>query len=155
MKHRDSLPEDVQRFILLGIPSVPYLEALLLLHGDPARAWSCQEVARRLYLTDKAAQLVLAELAAAGVTQNVPDSGDGAAPAIATRAGDGEDASGEDANISVRYAPQTIELQEMIDRLAVIYPRHIVAVSELIHSRGRQHRAQQFADAFVLRKENP
>jgi hypothetical protein len=157
MKHRDSLPEDVQRFILLGIPSVPYLEALLLLHGDPARAWACQEVARRLYLTDKAAQVVLAELAAAGVTQLVADSGDGAALAGATSmpGGDGEDTSSEPANASVRYAPQTLELQEMIDRLAVIYPRHIVAVSELIHSRGRHSRAQQFADAFVLRKENP
>jgi hypothetical protein len=137
MEYRDSFPEDVQRFILLGIPSVPYLEALLLMRGDPARTWTCPELARRLYLTEKAASTVLAELAAAGVT---------------IRAVDGMAGVAHDA---VRYAPQTPELQEMIDRLAETYPRHIVAVSELIHSRGRQSRAQQFADAFLLRKENP
>jgi hypothetical protein len=136
MEYRDHIPEDVQRFILLGIPSVPYLEALLLMRGDPARAWTCQELARRLYLSEKAAAIVLAELAAAGVTATVR----------------GIDGSAHEA---ARYAPQTPELQEMIDQLAEIYPRHIVAVSELIHGRSRPTRAQQFADAFVLRKENP
>ncbi len=148
MKHRDSLPEDVQRFILLGIPSVPYLEALLLLRADPARTWTCQEVAQRLYLTDKATQQVLSELAAAGVTR--ADDAPGGVPAQ-----DCADPATEPRMDGIRYAPQRPELQQMIERLAEIYPRHIVAVSELIHSRARQNREQQFADAFVLRKENP
>lgn len=137
MEDRDTIPEDIQRFILLGIPSVPYLEALLLMRSDPARTWTCQDLARRLYLTEKAAASVLADLAAAGVTVTVMEGIDGAAHEAA------------------RYAPQTPHLQKMIDRLAEIYPRHIVATSELIHGRARPTRAQQFADAFVLRKENP
>jgi hypothetical protein len=33
---KDSISEEMQRFILLAIPSVPYLEALLLLRSAPA-----------------------------------------------------------------------------------------------------------------------
>lgn len=151
MEHRDSLPEDVQRFILLGIPSVPYLEALLLMRGDPTRTWTCQDVAQRLYLSEKAALAVMVELTAAGVTRN----GDASISAGTRQDLDSQTSDATCASTSVHYAPQNPELQAMIDRLADVYPRHIVAVSELIHSRARHSRAQQFADAFVLRKENP
>lgn len=151
MEHRDSLPEDVQRFILLGIPSVPYLEALLLMRGDPARTWTCQDVARRLYLSEKAAHSVMVELTASGVARN----GDASTSGGERQDLDNQTSDGTCATMSVHYAPQRPELQAMIDRLADIYPRQIVAVSELIHSKARHNRAQQFADAFVLRRENP
>ena len=130
MDHRDAIPEDVYRFILLGIPSVPYLEALLLLQADPGRHWTCEQVAQRLYLTEKACQPLLQELLHAGVAATDPQQPE-----------------------CLRYAPQTAELAQMVERLAQIYPRNIIAVSKLIHSKASNSRAQQFADAFVMRKE--
>ena len=36
---RSAIPDDVRRFILTSVPSVPYLEAMLLLRGEPQAAW--------------------------------------------------------------------------------------------------------------------
>ena len=43
-----SIPEDVRRFVLTSIPSVPFLEALLLMRANPAQGWSRDTLARRL-----------------------------------------------------------------------------------------------------------
>lgn len=122
------LPEDTQRFILLAIPSVPYLEALLLLRGAPQLSWDAQQVARRLYLSDKAAQSLLDQLYAAGVVT-----------------------AGSVVGGTFCYAPQTEHMRTMIDGLAHIYSRNLIEVSNLIHSKSNM-KAQQFADAFVFRK---
>jgi hypothetical protein len=119
----------VQRFVLLAIPSVPYLEALLLMHSSPQRPWDASEVAKRLYLSEKVGAALLVELNAAGL------------------AGADVDAVGR-----YRYRPQSEELAALIDRLAVIYARNLVGVSNLIHSKMNK-KAQRFVDAFVLRKE--
>ncbi|UUZ48593.1 hypothetical protein LP420_38820 [Massilia sp. B-10] len=61
------IPAELQRFVLLAIPSVPYLEALLMLRADPARAWDAALVAKRLYLSEPSAKR------AAGRTGPGPD----------------------------------------------------------------------------------
>lgn len=123
---KDSISEEMQRFILLAIPSVPYLEALLLLRSAPALAWDAAQVARRLYSNEKAAQGLLDQLHAAGVIE-AADAG------------------------SFRYAPQGVHLRPMIDQLAAIYARNLIGVTNLIHS-TTNIKARQFADAFVFRK---
>ena len=50
-----------------------------------------------------------------------------------------------------RYRPNSKELKVMLDRLAEIYARHLVPVTNLIHSKPKS-RIQEFADAFQLRK---
>lgn len=122
------IPEETQRFILLAIPSVPYLEALLLLRGSPQLSWNAQQVASRLYLNEKGAQGLLDQLYAAGV---VTAGGDGAS--------------------SFCYAPQSEHMRAMIDGLAEIYSRNLIGVSNLIHSKANT-KARQFADAFIFRK---
>ena len=122
------IPEETQRFILLAIPSVPYLEALLLLRGSPQLSWDAEQVARRLYLNDKAAQGLLDQLYAAGV---VSADGDGGS--------------------TFCYAPQSEHMRSMIDGLAEIYSRNLIGISNLIHSKTNM-KARQFADAFVFRK---
>lgn len=124
---RPDLPQDLRRFILTSIPTVPYLEAVLLLRGEPGRNWSAAEVSRRLYLPDNRAAELLAALASAGV---------------ASPEGSG-----------FRYAPSTQELVSMLDRLAAHYASDLVGVSDLIHSRVDK-KAQQFADAFRIRKDS-
>jgi hypothetical protein len=121
------LPADVRRFILTSVPSVPYLEAVLLLRGEPEKAWDAAQLARRLYVPERNGVELIGQLKASGIAGAVGDTS------------------------SVRYAP-TAELAELLDRLAQAYATDLVAVTDLIHSRI-DRRAQQFADAFRFRKE--
>jgi hypothetical protein len=121
------LPADLRRFILTSIPSVPYLEAVLLLRADPAQAWGAPQLARRLYVPEQTGVELVGLLRASGIAL---DSG---SPGM------------------VRYAP-VAELEALVDSLAAAYAQDLVAVTRLIHSRI-DRRAQQFADAFRFRKE--
>jgi hypothetical protein len=121
------LPADLRRFILTSIPSVPYLEAVLLLRSEPDTAWGPAQLARRLYVPERTGAELVEQLAAAGVAESAADTG------------------------AIRYAPND-ELRALLDRLAHAYSVNLVAVTDLIHSRI-DRRAQQFADAFRFRKE--
>lgn len=115
------IPDDVRRYIVAAIPSVPYLEALLLLRADPGRPWQPAGVASRLYVT---------EPDAAALLRSPP-----------TRAARPRPLRGWS------YAPSDAELRDLIDRVAAAYAAHLVPVTDMIHARpGRRDR--QFADAF-------
>jgi Mn-dependent DtxR family transcriptional regulator len=128
---RAELSDDIRRFILTGVPSVPYLEAILLLRTDPDVGWDVRRLAARLYVAERQAAEVLTALAAAGIARS-EDQGD---------------------TVLFRYAPATAELRERLDALAQAYSANLVGVTDLIHSRTDK-RAQQFADAFRLRKDS-
>ena len=128
---KPSIPEDIRRFVLTSIPSVPFLEALLLMHADPARRWRRDTLAQRLYVREKAADALLADLCAAGMAAPCP------AP---------------DADCYC-YHPDGAALRARIDRLADVYATHLVEVTLLIHS-SLDRKAQQFADAFKWRKDS-
>lgn len=119
------IPDDLRRFILLAIPSVPYLEALLLMHGAPRQAWDDARVARRLYLGERSAADLLAALHAAGIA-----------------------ASRDDGFV---YCPQDAQMAELLDRLAAAYSQHLVEITLLIHSKN-EGKPQQFANAFLFRR---
>lgn len=122
------LPADLRRFILTSIPSVPYLEAVLLLRAEPDKEWDASQLARRLYVPERTGAELLELLRSSGV---------GAPLGASTSA--------------LRYAPAA-ELAELLDRLAQAYATNLVTVTDLVHSRI-DRRAQQFADAFRFRKE--
>jgi DNA-binding IclR family transcriptional regulator len=124
---RPELPANVRRFILTSVPSVPYLEAVLLLRAEPATAWGVAELARRLYVPERTATELLQLLTSSGI----------AAPVGDTR--------------TARYAPAA-ELRGLLEELAQSYSTDLVAITDLIHSRI-DRRAQRFADAFRFRKE--
>jgi hypothetical protein len=124
-----SIPPDVTRFVLTSIPSVPHLEALLLLQQDPGTSWNAGDVGRRLYIPEKTAEAILRELTEARML-----ACDNAAP-------------------SYRFSPLTSALHELIDKLAAVYAKHIVELTNLIHSKAGSQ-VQQFADAFKLRKDS-
>lgn len=128
MKYQD-LPDHVRRFLLTSIPSVPFLEAVVLLRGQPATVWTADAVARRLYLPEAAAAELLQGLAGAGIAQ----------PAAPGAAG-------------FVYRPSP-ELGALLDDVAKAYSADLVKVTDLIHSRI-DRRAQQFADAFRWRKDS-
>lgn len=128
---RAELSDDIRRFILTSVPSVPYLEALLLLRTDPDVGWDVRRLATRLYVAERQAAEVLTALTTAGVAQG--------------------EVQGE--TTLFRYAPATAELRERLDALAQAYSTNLVGVTDLIHFRIDK-RAQQFADAFRLRKDS-
>ncbi|HVE53865.1 MAG TPA: hypothetical protein VNB23_10840 [Ramlibacter sp.] len=124
---KDSVPGEVRRFLLTSVPSVPYLEALLLLRAEPERVWDSFGVAGRLYIGEGQAQELLRMLAAAGVAR--------------------EDGPGR-----FTYTPAGAELQRTLEALADTYSKNLVGVTDLIHSRVDK-RAHQFAGAFRIRKD--
>lgn len=128
---KSSIPEDLRRFVLTRIPSVPFLEALLLMRADPSQCWRRETLAARLYVRDRVAGTLLAELCAAGMTARSPGP-DGA---------------------TWCYRPENEGLRERIDTLADLYATHLVEVTLLIHS-TLDRKAQQFADAFTWRKDS-
>lgn len=122
------IPDDVAHFVLEKIDSVAQLEALLLLRRDPEKEWSAAALAARLYISEEQTKELLEGLRAQGF--------------VAAQS-----------NSSVcRYQPVTTELHQMLDRLAEIYAKQLVPVTNLIHSKPRP-RIQEFADAFRLRKD--
>ncbi len=129
--NRPPISEELRRFILTSVPSVPFLEALLLLRASPDQRWSGATLAGRLYIAERTAQGLLEELCRAGI----------ASPC----------ASPDEHCFC--YAPASGTLRERIDGLAELYARHLVDVTNLIHS-SLDRKAQQFADAFRLRKDS-
>ena len=65
---------------------------------------------------------------------------------------DGFVASAGEEDPVYRYQPHTAHLQQMIDSLAEFYGKHLVPITNLIHSKPK-NRVQEFADAFRLRKD--
>ena len=124
---KTTVPDEVRRFILTSIPSVPYLEALLLLRAESSQPWDSYRLAGRLYIGEGQALELLQAMQQAGVV---------------TRREDG----------SFVYGPADAALVEVIDALANTYSQDLVGVTDLIHAR-LDKRAQQFANAFRWKKE--
>lgn len=117
------IPDDVRRYVLFAIPSVPYLEALLLMRSTPQQTWDAVRLAPRLYLHETTASGLLASLTEAGI----------AAPAAG----------------GFRFHPQDDHMAQLLDRLATAYSRHLVEITLLIHTRS-EGKPQHFANAFLF-----
>jgi hypothetical protein len=122
------LPADVQRFILTSVPSVPFLEALLLFHREPSRAFTPAEVGHALYMPEAEAACLVDALQAAGLVLAVPGR-----------------------HRACRFEGTGDELRRVVDRVAACHAKHLIEITHLIHD-GTQRRATRFADAFRLRK---
>ena len=126
---KNVIPDEVAHFILEKIDSVAQMEALMLLRTDRGEEWSLNTLAKRLYISEKQTSEVLAHLCLEGLIIAA-----GGEPPL------------------YRYQPISRELRRMVDRMADIYARHLVPVTNLIHSKPKT-RVQEFADAFRLRKD--
>ena len=126
----DLIPKDVRQFIVDKIDSIAELEGLLLLRRNPETEWNIEALAQRLYTSHEQTEDVLTHLYLMGVL-----------------------AIKESETITYGYQPSSPELAEMIDRVAEIYSKYLVPVTNLIHSKP-ETMVQKFADAFKLRKED-
>jgi hypothetical protein len=126
---RDAIADDVRRFILTSIPSVPFMEAMLLFKALAGQPVETRSIAERLYVGDKQACALVDQLREARIIEAVPET-----------------------TLAHRYAPAP-ELAGMLDRAALAYVHNLIGVTRLIHSRT-ERMAHQFADAFRLRKDS-
>jgi len=126
----DLIPDDIAQFILKKIDSVAQMEALLLLRANSDQEWDAAAVAKRLYIEEPQASMTLARLLEGKLL-------------IASA----------DEPRRYRYQPSAPELRPLVDRVAEIYSKQLVPVTNLIHSRP-QTRVQEFADAFKFRKDD-
>ncbi|HSE87198.1 MAG TPA: hypothetical protein VLJ79_13315 [Candidatus Binatia bacterium] len=124
------IPKDVAQFILEKIDSIAQLEALLLLRSNPEEKWSIGALAGRLYIDEKQTAELLVRLSVQGFVLSSSDE-----PRL------------------YKYQPSSMELRGMVERLAEIYSKLLVPVTNLIHSKPKT-RIQEFADAFKLRKDD-
>jgi hypothetical protein len=119
----DLIPDDIKQFIIVGIDSVAHLEALLLMRTGAHENWGVPVVAQRLYISEQETRQVLKRLCEQGlVIMN------GSEPQL------------------FQYRPKSVELARMIDRVAEIYRKQLVPVTNLIHSKPHS-RIQELADS--------
>lgn len=123
------IPDDVRRFIVNGIASIPHLEAILLFRSQPVFHWEIAQLARRLYIPEKKTAELIRDLVSGGIVTQASQAPD-----------------------RFQYHPETPELLATLDQLASVYSSHLVEVTNLIHSRTHR-KAQQFADAFKWKEE--
>lgn len=121
------VPEDVRRFLLNAIPSVPHLEAVLLLRSDEVNEWSVERLGDGLFLAPARAAVLLADLHRLGLAQPAPSG-------------------------AWRYAPRNDEMRQAVDRVADYYRLNVIKVSRLLHVKLEQ-RAHDFSEVFRLRKD--
>ncbi|MGE5648937.1 MAG: hypothetical protein ACM34A_01960 [Bacillota bacterium] len=108
--NRENIPDEVRKFVLEKIPSVSFLEALLQLRAAEAEEWGREQLAKKIYVDEKAAAGLLDALCAAGFAERMAGMP------------------------TYRYQPQSNELRQKIDKLAATYSRQLVGISRLIHA---------------------
>jgi hypothetical protein len=124
---QDKLPADVQHFIHSYIDSVELLWVLLLLHSDPEREWTIQDITVNLKSIDTSIAKRLEDLYGRQVLMKM-DGG----------------------NEKHRFKPCTPKLDEVIRSLAEQNQLKPYRVMEAIYSRPDPALAA-FAEAFKLR----
>jgi hypothetical protein len=120
------LSAELRRFVLTSVPSVPFLEALLLLRSDTQQSWDARRLARELYIREQMALELLESLHAANL-------------------------AARDEQGWWRFAVQA-ESRPVVDELAAAYAADLIGITRLIHSQT-ERRAMRFADAFRWRKD--
>ena len=119
-------PQGVRDFVLGYINSVAELEALLLMRLDDTESWSARRLAGRLYIDERAAQQVLSDLHRRGLLARADER--------------------------FWYEPSSDLMQTAVDGLAESYPRFLIELTRIIHSKPRAA-IREFADAFRLRED--
>ena len=62
MQNDDKMANEIYRFVLEEIDSVPHLEALLLLWNSRPQPWTLENLSRRLYVSSDIVKAVLEDL---------------------------------------------------------------------------------------------
>ena len=121
--------QQIDRFIRDEIDTVPHLEALLLFWRQNPREWTCEEMARELYISNDLSRNVLETLLRRGLIVSI-----GEAP--------------------VRYAIflESEERKNLLEGVNAMYRNELVRVSNMIHANASPG-LRDFARAFRFKKD--
>jgi len=128
MNEDEHLAPEVLRFIGLCIPTVPHLEAMLLMWETTPQLWNAAEIAARIYVTEDTADQILKDLERCGIAEL--DS---------VR------------STSFRYSTASA-WTGTLPLVAQAYRRHLSRVARYIHAQGSKS-VREFSRAFRLRRE--
>lgn len=123
----DDFPHDLKKFVALNIQSLAQLETLLVLHREPKRQWTADELARGLYISPEMCRGICSDLERQRLVSR----------------GESSDAW--------QFAADA-DAERLVEQLAQTYRERRVAVITAIYS-GPVNKVQTFADAFRLRRE--
>jgi DNA-binding MarR family transcriptional regulator len=121
--------EQIDRFILDEIDSVPQLEALLLIWNNRPKEWSVEDMARALYVSSDVAQMILKDLASRQLIVEVSGS-----------------------RGQYTLLAESSEDLAMLAALDRTYRRELVRISTMIHSKASRA-VRDFARAFRFTKD--
>ncbi|CAN5626015.1 hypothetical protein BH20VER1_BH20VER1_26930 [soil metagenome] len=125
----ETLPPAVRQLLSRYIASVEQLEILLLLRGQPDRAWTCDQVYEVIRSSQASVAQRLQKFTADGFLREEPGP-----PRM------------------FRYAPKDGDLAAALDETATVYQTWRLRVIEAIFAPAPDP-VQTFADAFKLRKD--
>lgn len=121
--------EQLDRFLVEMIDTVPQLEALLLIWNRRPKKWYASELSRALYISQELAQQVIQHL----VQRQLLVTVEGNADSYALRTG-------------------SPEMEWLLADLDAMYRRELVRVSNLIHAKAPRA-VRDFASAFRIKNE--
>ena len=125
----NGVPQEVNHFLADNIDTVLELELLLLLRGEPSRAWTAEDLAKELKIDATFAEAQLNKFHQRGFLART-----------------------DDAKPAYRYAPQNPQLEATVGRVATEYATRRVTIIGLIFSKPTST-LKSFADAFRIRKD--
>lgn len=121
--------EQIDRFVVDNIDTVPQLEALLLMWRNQPRQWTSDQVARNLYISTELANVELHHLEQNGLISIAPESSEA---------------------YGLNLEPEN--RRQMLAALEEMYRRELVRISNLIHAKAPRS-MRDFASAFRFKKE--
>lgn len=121
--------QQIDRFIRDEIDSVPQLEALLLFWNHIPTEWTCDDLARELYVSQLVAQTILSHLYGRRLIVEVPES-------------------------SGRYVLhlESRERETLLASLDTIYRQELVRISKMIHAKDSPG-LRDFARSFRFKRD--
>lgn len=122
-----AIPPVVERFLLGSIDTVPHLEALLLIFHSPATVWAVEELAARIYVSDKQAAAILDDLARRSLVARVQQS-----------------------PTHYQFIDRSPEQTQLLEQVAQSYRTQLVQITRFIHSNASGS-VRDFARAFRLK----
>jgi DNA-binding IclR family transcriptional regulator len=129
MPNRTFTREQIDRFIVDEIDSVPQLEALLLIWNRRPRTWTSADLSRELYVSADFAHEILRYLAQHRFVVEV-----------------------EEKTGCYILKLRSEETEDLLSALDKVYRRELVRISNLIHEKSSRA-LRDFASAFRFKKE--
>ncbi|CAN5302172.1 hypothetical protein BH11PSE11_BH11PSE11_11170 [soil metagenome] len=114
---RPTISRAVRKLVKTSIPSVPHLEALILIQASAGECWDADHLSSRLYIGHDECRAVLRDLYMSGFLRK-EEKEDG---------------------LNYRYSPLSDSVQEGVEQLAKAHGTNLRGITDLIHANARKY----------------